>query len=70
MDLHQLGHSWVYCFDFSLFISWDGSIMIFRDVCLFFGLLKLDSFSAFVAAGAGLPVFKRSLRDVLFRVFL
>ena len=43
--------------------------MRFHYVHLFCSLLKLDSFSAFVAAGAGLLVFKWSLLDVLLRVF-
>ena len=40
--------------------------MRFHDVNLFYGALKLDGFAALVATGAGLFVFKWSLRNVPF----
>ena len=70
MCLHWPGHYLVFIMTFSLLFSWDGFIMRFHDVNLFYGALKLDGFAALVATGAGLFVFKWSLRNVPFRVVL
>ena len=44
--------------------------MRFHDVNLFYGALKFDGFSALVATGAGLFIFKWSLGNVPFGVVL
>ena len=54
----------------SLLLSWDGFIVRFHDVKLFYGALKFDGFAALVATGAGLFIFKWSLGNVPFGVVL
>ena len=50
MNLHRLGPSCISYSVFSLFLSWDGLMMIFHDIRLFCGALKIDCFATFVAS--------------------
>ena len=70
MDLHWLGHSWISYSAFLPFYFFNWLIMRCYDIRLLLGALKLDFISAFIAAGAGLLVFKWSLRNVLLLVVL
>ena len=65
MGLHRPGHYCIFIMPFTLLLSWYGFIMHFRDVHLFCGALKIDSFASLVDAGAGLFVLVGVLRKEL-----